>query len=318
MILLRLLLAKKRGQIMIIEILAPATIGNVGPGFDVLGLAVAGLGDRFFISSVEQFSASSITVKGRDANLIPTAPEKNTVTLAARYLAEKYQKNIGFQVVIERELPVSGGLGASAASSVAGALGAAKLLGVTAISDIIAAALFAEAHVAGRHLDNIAPCLLGGLCVVQQLEPAIIHRASYRGDFWFVLLTPSVKIDTKKSRALLPTSLSNADWIKQMALTASLLTGFSQGNANIIRESLLDPFAEPHRAMMIPDFLQAKKAALEQGALGFAISGGGPTCFAICEHEAIAQQVAEASLSAFGPNTSVHIGPLAEQGAVIL
>ncbi|MFW7380070.1 MAG: homoserine kinase [Oligoflexus sp.] len=303
---------------MAIKIFAPATIGNVGPGFDVLGLAVSGLGDHFEIDAVDDPAASLISVAGRDAEFIPNDPQKNTVTLAAQYLAQSQGKTLGFQVHIERSLPVSGGLGASAASSVAGALGAGAILNVTDKNQILAAALHAEAMVAGRHLDNIAPCLLGGLCVVQNVDPPIVYRALYRGDFSFVLLTPAVQIDTKKSRSLLPTSLDNAAWIKQMALTASLVTGFSLGDAAIISKALQDPFAEPKRGPLIPNFSQAKQAALQEGALAFAISGGGPSCFALCENASIAGQVAEACLAAFGSNTSVHIGPLAEEGAHIL
>lgn len=302
---------------MVVEIFAPATIGNVGPGFDVLGLAVHGLGDRFWISPTDM-EQSTIAVTGRDAALIPTSPEANTVTIAAKYLADRHGEKINFKVQIERQLPASGGLGSSAASSVAGALGAAKIIGLPLQSpDVLAAALHAESQVAGRHLDNIAPCLYGGLCIVQDIEPVTIHKAPCQGNFFFVLLSPDIKIDTKASRSLLPKQLQNKDWIRQMALTASLLTGFAKGDSDTIRLALQDPFAEPRRAALIPNFYQAKKAALDHGALGFSISGGGPSCFAICQDEATAQEVGAAVMQAFDAKTSIHIGPMAKQGATV-
>lgn len=298
-----------------VEVFVPASIGNVGPGFDVLGLAVSGLGDVFKVEAVDQFSKSQIRIEGRDANKIPVDPNKNTVTLAANFLAQKIGRDIGFKVDIKRSLPVSGGLGASAASSVAGAVAAAALLDLDSQIDILEAALYAESLVAGKHLDNIAPALLGGLCVVQSLEPAIVHRAAYAGSYWYLLITPPVQLDTKKTRALLPSNLDNKQWIHQMALTASLLTGFAKADSAIIRQSLQDPFAEPKRSGFIPGFFEVKAAALQAGALGFAISGGGPSCFAVCETQALAEQIGEQAKAIFSPQTSVHVGILAERGA---
>jgi homoserine kinase len=301
---------------MKLKIFAPATIGNVGPGFDVLGLAVEGIGDTFEIEPVTE--PEPLTIEGRDADVIPVDPQVNTVTLAASYLFAQYQKIQPLRVKISRQLPASGGLGASAASSVAGALAAATLLEIDNIDKILEAALYAEGCVSGRHLDNIAPCLLGGLTVVHQVDPPQVIRAPCSANFTLVLVTPGMKLSTKNSRALLPGSLSNAAWVQQMAHTAGLLVGLGQGDIKMIRQSLKDPFAEPQRAPLIPGFYKAQKAARDAQALGFTISGGGPSCFAICETEEIAHQVGDVTAPIFGEGTTVHIGPVAQQGARLL
>lgn len=302
---------------MTIEIFAPATIGNVGPGFDVLGLAVDGLGDRFRFRFLEK-GPSVIRVEGRDASEVPLKPKDNVVTQAAQFLFDKYGSSRAIDVSIFRELPISGGLGASAASSVAGAMAAAHLLEIDRPEEVLEAALFAESQVAGRHLDNIGPCFYGGLTIVHRVDPPEIVQVPCQGGFSIVLVTPPIKMNTKKSRALLPNTLNIEHWVQQMAHTSALVMAFVKGDANLLRHALIDPFAEPQRAPMIPGFYVAQKAALKHGALAFTISGGGPTCFSVCENETISRQVGEAVSQVFGEGTTYHIGPISTKGAHIL
>jgi homoserine kinase len=299
------------------RIFAPATIGNVASGFDVLGLAVAGLGDTFVF---EESGHYSIAVEGRDAGLVPLEPEKNTVTIAA----EALYLHLGitpkrFHVTLERTLPLAGGLGSSAASSVAGALAAAKLAGVLERQDLILkSALVAETIVAGPHLDNIAPCMFGGLTLVQDVEDLRVYPVPIRAKFWVTLATPPLHIQTKEARKVLPQQLETKRWTRQMAHCTTLALALALGDREQIAFGLRDPFAEPARGNLIPGFFQAKALAMHAGAYGFSISGSGPTCFALSPDEATALKVADAVQGVFGPQTLVHIAEPSLQGARIL
>lgn len=299
-----------------VKVFSPGTIGNVGPGFDVLGLAIAGLGDTI---TMEESDETRIEIHGRDANLLPTDPQENTVSIAAKALFDHFGKSIDLNIRIDRDLPCSGGLGASASSSVAGALGAAALIGnQDDRTAIIEAALVAEAYVAGRHLDNIAPCLYGGLTIVQSVDPARIHQVPMNCDLFAMLITPAIKIKTKDSRAVLPESLKQGDWIQQMANTATLVNGFSLGNSAMIASGLEDHYGEKFRSKLIPHFDQAKALALDSGALGYSISGAGPTCFALFESHEKATACQKQMESLYNGECSSHVGELSREGARII
>ncbi|SMF69795.1 homoserine kinase [Pseudobacteriovorax antillogorgiicola] len=299
-----------------VKVFSPGSIGNVGPGFDVLGLAVAELGDTVSMEWGENETRVNIT--GRDADLIPTDPSENTVTLAAQaYLAREGFRR-ALDVHIERALPSSGGLGASAASSVAGAMAAAALLGKEDDHQgVVEAALTAETHVAGRHLDNIAPSVYGGLTLVQSVDPIRIHQVAVGCQPTLLLVTPNIKIKTKDSRSVLPEKLIQSDWVRQMANTCTLVNGFSRGDFDMIKHGLEDGYGERYRSPLIPGFDEAKDVCMELGALGFSISGAGPTCFAFFERRDDAEKAKEPLHHVFGDCT-VFIGSIAAEGAKVL
>jgi homoserine kinase len=262
-------------------VFAPGSIGNVGPGFDVLGLAVDGIGDRVTVELTDG-AAEVRGVTGVDADLSPREPSRNVASIAA----QAWLRGAGIAsktiVSMEKGLRLAGGLGGSAASSVAGAYAAALAAGAKpATDDIITAALEGEATVAGRHLDNIAPSVCGGLTLVRSIEPLDIVRVRGPQNWMVVLVTPDVRIETKAARALLPDTWERSSWTQQMANTAALLHAFATGDAALARRSLSDAYAEPRRAALIPRFHETKQAALEAGAIGCSISGSGPTIFAL-------------------------------------
>jgi homoserine kinase len=294
------------------SLFVPASIGNVGPGFDVLGLAVAGLGDRF---SAERATVASVRVTGRDAELVPVDPERNCASIAARALLQACDVSGDVSISIHKELPLSGGLGGSAASSVGGALAAARAYGLTPARDVVlAAALAGEAAVAGRHLDNIAPSLCGGLTLVLSVDPPRVVALPVAKHYVVALVTPSVRLETKTARAVLPREWPTAQWTAQMARTTALAHALAHGDDVMVRDALDDQFAEPARAALVPGFAQAKKAALAAGALGVSISGAGPTVFALCASEAAARLAGAAMQTAMAPAT-LHVGAVAQEGA---
>ncbi len=292
---------------------APGSIGNVGPGFDVLGLAVEGIGDRV---SVELTSGEArvAAVTGRDAGLVPLEPEKNVAAMAAMSWLRRAGIDKRVIVSVEKGLPLAGGMGGSAASSVAGAFAASIAAGAAASDiSIMAAALEAEAKVAGRHLDNIAPCVVGGLALVRSVDPIDVVAIPVPELWSVVLLTPRVRIETKRARAMLPEQWDRQSWTQQMANTAGLLHGFAIADPELVRRSLHDLYAEPVRAPLIPRFAEVKRAALGARALGCSISGSGPTIFAITEDldQKCAAKMKEAMA---GAPCDVHVARIARRG----
>jgi homoserine kinase len=292
---------------------APGSIGNVGPGFDVLGLAIDGIGDTVTVELTRGPSRRA-TVSGRDATLIPQEPERNCAVIAA----VTYLRPFGYRAVVhvEKGLPLAGGMGGSAASSVAGAFAAALALGQAPVmSDVLAAAFAGESAVAGRHLDNIAASAWGGLTLSLNDDPIDIVKLPVSADWWLTLVTPQVRISTREARALLPPQSDRALWVRQMARTTAVANAFAVADDFLLWRALDDRYAEPHRAALIPHFAEVKQAALEAGAFGCSISGAGPTIFAISADADSARSCGAAMQRAFRDvDSTVHVGPIAKEG----
>jgi homoserine kinase len=291
---------------------APGSIGNVGPGFDVLGLAVDGIGDTVTVE-LTKGAAKVMDVTGRDAELVPCDPERNCAAIAA----QAYLRPFGYNaiVTIDKGLALAGGMGGSAASSVAGAYAAALALGQSPVlHDVIAAALEGESAVAGRHLDNIGPSVVGGLALARCIDPIDVVKLPVAAEWWIALVTPRVRIQTKDARALLPDESPRAEWIQQMANTTALAHAFAVADGELLRRALDDRYAEPRRAPLIPRFHDVKRAALDAGAFGCSISGSGPTLFAVAPDERTARACASAMEAAFGEVASAHVGAIAQEG----
>ena len=291
---------------------APGSIGNVGPGFDVLGLAVDGIGDTVTVELTDG-EARVERITGRDAYLIPRDVETNVAAIAA--MAFLIDAGIDKRpiVSIHKGLAYAGGMGGSAASSVGGAYAAALAAGIEPNAhDVMRAALAGESAVAGRHLDNIAPSTVGGLALVRSVEPIDVVAIRAPEQWGIVLVTQHARIETKVARAILPMQWERAKWVQQMANTAALAHAFATGNAQLLRDALDDRYAEPLRAPLIPHFHEIKRAALDAGALGCSISGSGPTIFAITA--TVDQRVADAMTAVIPGHADVHVGKIAQRG----
>lgn len=291
---------------------APGSIGNVGPGFDVLGLAIDGIGDRVTVTLTKSESRVD-AITGRDASHVPLNAARNCAAIAANAYLLPY----GYRAIvsIDKGLALSGGMGGSAASSVAGAYAAALALGQAPQQrDILAAALEGEAALSGRHLDNIAPSVTGGLALCRSVDPIDVVKLPVAADWWIALVTPDVRIRTKEARALLPDLTERATWIQQMANTTALVHAFATGDGALLGRALHDLYAEPRRASLIPNFYEMKQAALDAGAFGCSISGSGPTLFAIAPDEATANACAAAMAHASEGFATQHVGAIAREG----
>jgi homoserine kinase len=297
---------------VITRVFCPATIGNVGPGFDVLGLCLGEVGD-ILSGELTDGPLSIGQVTGRDANLIPRDPKENCATIAAAALFQRFGLRNGIRISFDRALPLSGGLGSSAAASVGGALLAATASKVSFTDeDIIAAALVGETAVAGPHLDNIAPCVLGGLAMVLNNKAVSVCKSS---SWWVAVCSQHLKLKTIDSRAALPPNLSNKAWTTQAARTTGVALAFLNNDAELLKQSLRDEFAEPARAHLIPSFQAIKDAAMRSGAFGCSISGAGPSIFCVAADETAARAAGKAMSQTANISHDIFIAPIGTRGA---
>lgn len=299
-----------------VRVYAPGSISNLGPGFDCLGAAVAGKGDRVIARRVAK---AGVHVASVSDPRIPLAADRNTAAVAAAAVLRGLPA-AGIELTIEKGLPLAGGLGGSAASAVAGALAASALFELEQPrAALLAAALEAESLVAGRHADNIAPCLWGGLVLVLGLDPPVIVPRPVHPDLRLLLVTPSYAVETARARAVLPAQVSRADAIAQAAGLAGLLAGLEQGDLDLVRRSMADRVAEPSRLPLYPGYVEARAAGWEAGA-GVAVSGAGPTVMAFVRagSEAAVGAAMQEAYRRAGFETSLHQAAIDAQGARVL
>ena len=280
-----------------VAVFTPGSIGNVGPGLDILGLAVAGAGDTVHAS---WGTASGITVVDTGHPDLPDDPTRNTAAIAAAAVARHAGASRGIALRITKGLPLSGGQGGSAASAVAGAMAANLLLEADLdTATLLTCALEAEATVAGRHLDNIAPSLLGGLVLIRSLDPIDVVRLPVPPTLRVVLVHPAMQLRTRDARAALPTEVPRDVALQQAANVAAMVAGACLADLALLGRAIDDRIAEPVRAALLPGFPDAQRVALDAGALGCSISGAGPTAFALADSDEAATAVAAAMVAAY-------------------
>lgn len=279
-----------------VEAFAPATVSNLGPGFDCLGLALRGPGDTVRARRCEQPGVFLRAIEGDDGKL--PRDETNTACVAVR---EILPEGAGIELELVKGLPLGSGLGSSGASACAALLAAEAALSLNVGSRrMIDAARLAEKVACGTaHPDNVAPAILGGIVLIVGSEPQNYISLPVPDDFWLAVYTPGCSVKTADARAVLPKSVSLHDAVVQSSRLAMLVHGLHSGDASVVGQAIVDDIVEPARAHLIPGYLEAKVAALEAGALACTISGAGPTTFALCDREARAKAVLEILDEAF-------------------
>lgn len=284
------------------HVYAPGGIGNIGPGLDVLGCAVTGVGDSVELEWSEEGTAAAIHIADPGHPELPTDPHRHAAAIAASAVLRVAggRPRQGLVMRVRKDLPLAGGQGGSAASAVAGAVAMNVLLGGPLDEDaLLSAALEAEATVAGRHADNVAPALLGGVVLVRSIDPLDVVRLSFPPDLRVVLVQPQQRLRTAESRVVLPSQITRELFIRQSANIAAMVSAFASGDLALLARALDDRVAEPVRAPLLPGFTEAKRAALDAGAIGCSISGAGPTSFAFARNDASADRIASAMRSAY-------------------
>lgn len=305
---------------------APATIGNVGVGFDLLGLCVdAGVGDTVCVRKLDQPIVRIEEIINKDGTPIdlPTDPKANTATAGLVQLIEDLNLPFGFEVHIEKGIALGSGMGGSAASA-AGSIVAANALLETPLDDhaLFHYALLGEAVASGSaHGDNLAPCLFGGLQLITSHDPLRWVSLPTPPDIDCVLVHPHMRLDTKQARAVLQRPFALHDMVEQSSYLAGFIAACCMQDKQAITHVLMDVLIEPHRKVLIPGFEQVQAAALESGAYGCTISGAGPSMFAWCDPKD-AQAVRDAMVVAFETHgkmaSDAYISSLDAQGARLL
>lgn len=302
---------------------APAGIGNLAVGFDVLGQALAAPEDRVTVVASDPGEVVIENISGAVSTL-PRDPARNAATAGiARMLAE-HQAGFGLRISIEKGISLGSGMGGSAASAVAGVTAAAALLNERLTrGEVLDYALDGEEAATGaRHADNVAAAICGGVTlVVPNGQGHVMRRIDTPAGLYSVLVHPHLVIETRASRAALPAKMPLANVTRQLGFLAGFLTACSQGDIDLLRTCLRDEMIEPHREKLLPGFKSVQDAALDAGALGCSISGGGPSVFAWCHGQAVTLTVAEAMVTAFrqADIESEHwISPVDAPGARLL
>jgi homoserine kinase len=303
-------------------VFSPAGVGNVGVGFDILGHGIHGVGDRVIVRRLDEPVVRIAAIRGI-AGALPTRPEENTASAGLVWLIRELELPFGFEIEIEKGIPLGSGMGGSAASAV-GAIVAANALLADPLTplELFRYALIGETVASGSaHGDNLAPGLFGGLTLVRSMDPPDVVRIPVPEAIRCVLVYPHARLDTKVARGILPTEVPMKTHIAASANLAAFVAGCLSGDLELIGRSLHDVLVEPHRERLVPGFRSVKAAALESGALGCSISGAGPSLFAWCAGDRVAERVRDAMRSAFaamGLESEGWVSPVNGTGAEIL
>jgi len=277
-----------------IEAFAPATVSNLGPGFDCLGLAVRGMGDRVRARRCAEPGVILSSIEG-DGGALPREIDRNTATVAARWILERHAPTQGAEIELYKGLPLGSGLGSSGASACAAAVAVDAALGLGLPAAILVeAARHAEGVACGTpHPDNVAPCIVGGIVLIPALDPLRLISLPVPERLWLALYTPGCSVATADARAVLPTRVPLSAAVTQAGRLGLLVHALHEGDLALMGEAVADDIVEPVRAGLIPGYLAAKVACLEAGALACSISGAGPTTFALADDEVRAHALLE-------------------------
>lgn len=273
-----------------IRIFSPGTVSNVSCGFDVLGFCLDHIGDEMLVRTTPQKGISITKIEGYD---LPYETEKNVAGVSALALMNDFKPDFGFEIEIYKRIKPGSGIGSSAASAAGSVFAINELLGKPYNkTQLTAFAMKGEAVASqSEHADNLAPAIFGGFVLVKSLNPLEILNLPTPDQLYAVIIHPQIEIKTAEARAILPKEIPMANAIAQWANLGSLVHALHTSDYSLLQRSLQDVVAEPYRSQLIPHFEEVKTAALKQGALGFGISGSGPSMFALAKGEESAKSV---------------------------
>ena len=289
---------------------APASIGNVGPGFDVFGLALKGLGDHVVMTRTPKPGVKILGIEG-DLGRLPLASDKNTAGLAAKNVLEICRNKgdiFGVELILKKGLPINSGLGSSGASAAAAARAVSKLTDVELLDEeLLAACVEAEAGVAGYHADNVAPSLLGGFVIVESYEPLTTIRLVPPVDIPIGIIKPEIEVATKEARDLVPELITINSMIHNLARSTSMVAHLLRGDIKSFGRAIRDIVVEPARASLVPGFFEAKQRLLDAGAFGCSLSGSGPSLFYVASDRESLDSISKEAIDAFSEqNINAH------------
>ena len=267
-----------------ITVKAPSSTANLGPGFDVFGLAI----DAFYDIVTLTKTKNGITIVTDDN--IPTNPENNTAGLVVKNMKKKFKIKDGIEIKIKKGVPAGFGMGSSAASASATAVAFDKLfeLRLDGNSLVEFAGSGEKASAGSVHYDNVAASVLGGFVIVKT-NPLDVIRIEPPSNLRMCIAVPKLDVPKKKtkvSRGVIPKKINLIDSVLNISNAARIVVGFMRKDPELIGNSIKDVIVEPARQHMIPGFLKVKENALKAGALGVTISGAGPSVIAFSKSSA--------------------------------
>ena len=305
-----------------VTVYAPATIANLGSGFDVLGLAIDNPGD---VVHADRTAAPGLkfSVRSKHGD-VPSDAAHNVAAHVATLMLDEFKPPFGIRIVLDKKMPIGSGLGSSAASSVASVLAVNRLLPRPVKKpDLLRFAVEGERMASGApHADNVAPSLLGGACLVRSYDPLDVISIPIRKSIIWVVVHPHVVVRTEDARNILPKAITLATAVHQWGNISGLTVGLAAGDANLVGKCVEDAIAEPVRGNLIPGFREVKESAISAGAFGCSISGSGPSVFAVADSARAAARIAKAMQSTFtkaaGIRSDVFISAINREGAAVL
>ena len=277
-----------------IRVFAPATVANIAAGFDVLGMAVHTPGDEVEITLNDSGIITLDLITG-DEGKLPRDPEKNIVSAVVKLYLQKRNMSFGASISLHKKMPFGSGLGSSSASAIAGLVAINALMEQPwSRKDLLPLAMEGERLACGSaHADNVAPSLLGGVVLIRSYEPLDIVSLPVPEGVFISLVYPHVNVPTGEARKIIKPQVLLKDAIIQWGNVGGIVAGFCLHDLDLIGRSMQDVIIEPIRAILIPHFYTMKQLAIDNGAIGFSISGSGPTVFALCKSEAVAQDITQ-------------------------
>ena len=305
-----------------IKVFAPATVANVACGFDIFGLAVDNPGDEVIISKRNDDKIVIQSITG-DNGKLTLDPAKNTVTVPIIKYLSQINSTQGFDVILNKKMPLGSGLGSSSASSVAGVFAVNQLLNLPLkTKELLPFAMEGERIACGSaHADNVAPALLGGFVVIRSYSPLDFFQIPTPENLYVTIVHPDIEVNTKDARYILKNEVSMNKAISQMGNVGGMIAGLMSSDYALIGRSMVDFIIEPIRSILIPQFFEVKMAALDAGALGCSISGAGPSIFAFSEGKETALKVEEAMKTQFervGIQTNSFVSAINKEGPRII
>lgn len=303
-----------------LKIFAPATVANLSCGFDVLGCCLDSVGDEMLIRKNELKEVRITKITGQD---LPLDADENVAGVAVKALLNELDSNEGFDIEIIKKIKPGSGIGSSAASSAGAVFAVNKLLGEPfQKKELIPFAMQGELLASGNaHADNVAPALLGGFSLVRSYCPLEVLSLPVPSDLRVVVLHPLIEIKTKDSRSIIKQNVSLKSAINQWGNLGAFVSALYTEDYELLGRSLQDEIVEPVRSILIPYFRELDELVTENGALGFGISGSGPSVYALCRGDENAEKVRN-SIQTFYSKKDIdfelHLSAINEKGVKIL
>lgn len=307
-----------------VKVYAPASIGNVNVGFDVLGAAISPIDNQKLGDCVSVVKADKFNLKnsGFFVSKLPQQQQQNIVYQAWQLFCQQLGESLNVEMTLEKNMPIGSGLGSSACSVVA------ALMALNEYTDrpfdknsLLLMMGQLEGRIAGGiHYDNVAPCYLGGMQLIVEQNKMISQAIPTFADWIWVIAYPGFRVTTTEARAILPTHYQRQDTINHGRLLAGFIHACHTKQTNLAIDMLQDVIAEPYRAQILPGFISARENIKNLGAVACGISGSGPTLFAICYERKTAEKIMQWLTQYYLQNRAgfVHICLLDQVGARVI